>query len=286
MQIRYDKARFTDDFPVSISADMLYEKDDMQCMHFHDCFEVSLITDGKAYYEFADKKLLLGKGDCIVINNVEIHRALSAGGKWSQLCLVFHPSLISAGSGFDYAYISDFFEKGKDFENLVSASSDISLEIRKLMRDIYEEYTEKNSGYMLMIKAKLLCLLTLLTRRNSNKKICQRKLNMRRLSPALDYIEENYMSSVSLAKAAKKCFITPQYFSIMFSQTLGLSFIQYVTQLRIDKSKELLANTDNSVLDIALNCGYNNLSNFISLFKRQCACTPSNYRKRLRNGNP
>lgn len=67
----------------------------------------------------------------------------------------------------------------------------------------------------------------------------------------------------------------------LFKQQTGVSCTEFVIQVRLNKASELLINTSHSILDIATDVGFNNLSNFNRQFKRYYQLTPSQYRKKF-----
>lgn len=71
-----------------------------------------------------------------------------------------------------------------------------------------------------------------------------------------------------------------------FVQVIGLSPAEYILKRKIEKAKELLASTDMSVTDIAYRYGFSSSQYFATAFKRFCYCTPTQYRKQLKNGGP
>ena len=70
------------------------------------------------------------------------------------------------------------------------------------------------------------------------------------------------------------------YFSTVFSQTTGRSFITYLTALRLEKAKELLTTTNMKLSDIALEIGYNEPNYFSHVFRKSVGMTPKEYRNR------
>ncbi len=95
------------------------------------------------------------------------------------------------------------------------------------------------------------------------------------------YAQENYSDpNISLISAAQHVGMSSAYFSTVFSQTTGRSFIAYLTGLRIERAKELLANTSMKLSDIALEIGYNEPNYFSHVFRKAEGITPKEYRSR------
>lgn len=103
------------------------------------------------------------------------------------------------------------------------------------------------------------------------------------LKRALDYIEENYtQETLSLNTVAGEVNVSANYFSAIFSQAMEVTFIEYVTQKRMDKAKKLLYQTEKQSGDIALEVGYKDPHYFSFVFKKTQGCTPREYRTRMK----
>ena len=106
--------------------------------------------------------------------------------------------------------------------------------------------------------------------------------NFSRIYDILRYIVDNYNHHFSLEDISKEIGFHPQYFSAYFKKQFGVSFIDYLNNYRIGRSIELLRDTDDSLLNIALACGFNNQKTYSNAFKKRHECSPSEYRKKLR----
>jgi AraC-like DNA-binding protein len=95
----------------------------------------------------------------------------------------------------------------------------------------------------------------------------------------MTYINEHLDSPLSLEEIASVAGFTRNYFSTLFTELNGLTTWDYITIRRIERSCELLLKTDLSVIDVAENCGYENLSNFNRMFLRIVGVSPSAYRR-------
>lgn len=96
---------------------------------------------------------------------------------------------------------------------------------------------------------------------------------------ALQFIEEHYEDSgLTLQSVAQAVHMSPSYFSIVFRQCIGKSFIAYLTDFRIEKSKYLLRSTSQKIYEVGYSVGYDNPTYFSTLFKKCCGMGPSEYR--------
>lgn len=95
---------------------------------------------------------------------------------------------------------------------------------------------------------------------------------------ACHYVSLHLDKKVSLEEVAEHLFLNPSYFSRLFKKEIGLGFIEYVTQRKMERAKELLNQTEHSVGKICEMLGYDNHSYFIKTFKAHNGVTPADYR--------
>ncbi len=100
-----------------------------------------------------------------------------------------------------------------------------------------------------------------------------------RTNRAVDYIFAHYARELPLEEVADHLGMKPTYFSRVFKQATGRTFIEFVNRLRISKSCELLADGDKAVTDVCFESGFNNISNFNRRFQQLKGMTPSHYRR-------
>ncbi|CAM3844941.1 response regulator [Cohnella lubricantis] len=94
------------------------------------------------------------------------------------------------------------------------------------------------------------------------------------------YIDDNYMSDLNLTEIAERFNYNPSYFSEMFKNKVGRTFIQYLTDARMAQAVRLLEGTQLNLWDIAELTGFSNASYFSSKFKKRFGMTPSDYRQK------
>lgn len=94
----------------------------------------------------------------------------------------------------------------------------------------------------------------------------------------LEFIHQNYCNDISVQNLADLCNINQNYASQLFSQEVGDTFSTYLTNLRINRSIQLLKTTDLSVAQIASTVGYRDYFYFAKVFKKITGVTPTVYR--------
>lgn len=99
-----------------------------------------------------------------------------------------------------------------------------------------------------------------------------------RCKKILDYIEENYKENISLESAAVHCNMSKEYIARTMKNNLGITFKQYLTDIRLDNACLYLLETKYSILQISMESGFPNCKSFITAFKRKYYLTPQLYR--------
>lgn len=94
----------------------------------------------------------------------------------------------------------------------------------------------------------------------------------------MDFIDKNYSLNIGINQIAEQMGFTPNYLSSLFHKKTGMTYISYLTNVRMNKAKEFLQNPNDSIQKIAGKIGYYNTPHFSRLFKKQFGMYPSEYR--------
>jgi two-component system response regulator YesN len=95
---------------------------------------------------------------------------------------------------------------------------------------------------------------------------------------AIHYIKENHQRKLSLEEIAQICCLSIYHFSHLFKKEIGMSFLDFVNKIRIEKALYYLETTDFTVKQIAVQVGFHDANYFSRIFKRSTGYTPSEYR--------
>ena len=96
------------------------------------------------------------------------------------------------------------------------------------------------------------------------------------------FIAEHYQERIGVTEIAEHAGLHPNYAMTLFKQIIGLSIAAYVTRHRLSHAQAMLADTDEKILSIALDCGFASLSRFYDAFRNCFGTTPRNYREEWR----
>ena len=103
----------------------------------------------------------------------------------------------------------------------------------------------------------------------------------RQLLQVLDYINDHLEQEIRLANLAQLLDMSQFHFSHLFKQSIGMAPYQYLLQQRVERVKQLLKQTDQSIMDIALLCGFNSHSHLSKQFRQLTGMTPKLYRSNV-----
>lgn len=103
--------------------------------------------------------------------------------------------------------------------------------------------------------------------------------NYRELEATVHFFNESFAQNICIEEYAKKQHMSVCWFIRSFKRYMGVTPMQYITSIRMNKARELLKNTNYSIQEISGLVGYENPLYFSRIFKKQIGCSPSDYRK-------
>lgn len=226
-------------------------------MHLHQSFEFITVFEGEMTVTVDNLTYNLTPGKALMIFPNQLH-SLSSSDSSHMLC-IFSKDLIKT-----YANkVSELLP----LSNLFSPKCYLIDELNDLNES--SSLTEKKGVFY-----------SLCSQFDKTANYIQRKTDDKNiLYQIFKFVELNYNKECSLYELAAQTGYSYSYLSRYFKKIVGLSFNTYVNQFKISKACYLLDNTDCSILNCSLECGYESLRSFNRNFKEILSITPNEYRK-------
>lgn len=187
-------------------------------------------------------------------------------------------------------YIDTIYDESQDV-NLISKKLQ---EVAKLVLKIGEELGIKDNNELVVQSEKLKIKYLLYNNKHDalnevvkmidllfDKMNVKGKISDDGMKVVVDYIERNIKKGISLEDVANHVNISTYYLSKIFKKEMGVNFITYITDRKMQLAKEMLVTTDIPVLNIALDLAYNEANYFSKAFKKKTGYTPSEYREKF-----
>ena len=246
--------------------------------HCHDFLSLIYILSGTCTYNISGVPHIVKKGDLIVFNpNVYHGKILPAGSEIHEFQV-----------GFEHFHIKGL-SPNHFLEDHVSPIINVvnyENELLKFCSDVVSEQSKNQPALELALKSLGMKLFSILFNATIESSTLKEKgiLNLESydkttiVNTVLEFINENYMYSLSLDVISQKMYLSPVYISKIFKESTGDSPINYLIKLRLSKAKELLENGDQAVNKVSIAVGYVDVYHFSKLFKKYYGCPPSKLR--------
>lgn len=243
--------------------------------HGHDDLEIGILMEGSITLSLEQDSYLLHKGDIFLINRHQVH----------SLYRTDEPNLILAFQLHTEFYRQiDYSLEYLRFENNIIHSGTLHKSLLPLFYQCADVYFQdltfgalKCSGIMLDILYQLAtgthCHIA------SEKESVSAYNNTMRLNRIMEYINEHYTEHISLQDLAELENITDYHMSHFIRRMLGMSFQDYVSQLRFRHALTLMQKTNLHILDICMESGFSSSRYLNQMFEKNLHCTAKEYLK-------
>lgn len=260
--------------------------------HTHDYIQIWYVMYGCCEHWIGSNCHKLVKGDIFVLPPFVVHEIRETNSDGVEIIgCEFSAGFINENlpedgersSLFDFAYLEPFLVSMDNVKPRLHLTGKAQAKVESLMTDMLQEYKDEKKYYELNIKADLLKLLAIIAReyencgKTENYEIFERYRDA--INSAIRYINENYARQIYIDDVCRIAMMSNTYFSHLFKQITGKTFVEYVNNLRIQKAAELLGQSDAPISRICFDVGFNDMAYFYRVFKKETGLSPSQYRK-------
>lgn len=261
--------------------------------HKHLFIEIVYVISGTARHVVGNREYRVSRGDLCIINYDTPHAFYGSDSKedpFDAYDLMFTPdffdsALMLEGSfesiGSSFLFYS-LFPKEQPFQPDLHVTGQTYYELGELFRKIHAEYQMRKQGYIDIIRAYVIELIVKIFRtmnKSESMHISQRQKKI--VQSAMEYLRNHYQAHITTEILASRVFLNKDYFGKLFRDATGMPVSVLLQRIRIEEACRLLRETNQTVADIAQQCGFSDIKNFYTVFKRQRSMTPGAYRRSL-----
>ena len=251
--------------------------------HLHEFIEMVYILRGSGVHAIDGVEYDFKPGSLLFINYRQVHN-FRTDSEMEMCNILLDPEwisekLIDSENAFELLSLSAFSYFGKDIDGdhpFILFAGEERQRIERLLKEMANEKSKRNTGYITVLKAQAMVLLTYIFRKMSSDIAPVQK----GFTPEfLSYIRENCAEKLTLNELAKKSFYNPSYFSRLFKEHYGITVTEFINESRLEKAMDLLLKTELSVEEIVERTGFSRKATFYKLLKEKTGKTPQDFRK-------
>lgn len=262
--------------------------DNILFLHWHEHLELIVMRSGHALFHIDSRSIEAGPGDVLLVPGGSLHVGYAqAEGHFLFDCIVFNASLFGewVNDPVHVQLAAPYLEGKQHFPIRLSREEGWEERFEPELQDIVEELTAKETGYQLIVKAKLYAWFVRLARCYAGMQPTTRQTetyfaNRDRFKLLIDWIERHYAEKLTVREASEIVRLDPFHFCKQFKKLTGRTFIEYVNVCRTNEAERLLMRSQATISEIAVQVGCENANYFTKLYKQYKGMTPSEVRRR------
>jgi AraC-like DNA-binding protein len=273
------------EFPFQIKAYLFANGYSWSPQNGQDGLALIVPLDGLLRVNTGERLIELGPGEMLIAQDLNLAaRAEREEMRVQVLVISFLPHFVySLGSpSHDYFFLLPFYGN-YGFQAPVVREGSSLREIHRIVARLVQCYLDRTSYFEVGCKALFLELLYHIARQlrdadSIRSEMVLQKDRTERLSPILEYVERNYADPITLKEAASLAKMSVPQFVRLFKKVAGMSFVSYLTHVRLSRSVRLLKESSLTIAEVAYQVGFSDQSYFDRRFKAAFSQTPRDFR--------
>ena len=261
-------------YPCTIPLDF-----DSVPLHWHEDAEFIYIKKGTGIIIIDGNENTVAAGDIAFILPGKVHGIYQLSDNSMEYENIIFDSKMFASNLDEFydRFLMPFFENTVDIPQVFRPGVTGYESIKRYLDSNDNISKHREGAWGLAIKGNLYLLLFNLVTLYADKIDTTSKKKIDKLKPVIKYVELNYSSPISVSQMAELAGFSESHFMRFFKDAFGASFVTYLNDYRLSMASRLLLQTDETVLSISQQVGFENLSHFNRQFKRKYNKTPREY---------
>lgn len=256
-------------------------------MHWHKEIEIIFFEKGSFMFSRDSVDYVVEGPAMAFIDPGTLHSVMLRKGQ-RESALLFDCKMLSY-EWYDESqsiFMEPLIQQKLKLPTMLTPEDEIWPEVLAAYKKVLAESDKENAMSKLRIKLYLTELLSLLYENNYLTPVAKVEApvseQLENTKKVVSYVKEHYNKRITVSEVADHVGMSEQYFCRYFKKNMGKTLTEYINEIRVNKAAVMLSNTDEKVIDIAIQCGYDNISYFIKRFKVVKGITPQEYRKEAR----
>jgi AraC-like DNA-binding protein len=272
------------EFPFHVALYHLKSGSFTPVWNWHERLEVTMPLDGPLRMRMGAQTATIGPGDLLVVDNMKLHNYEDFPGFDTRvITLTFLPEFVYMPGSLpcDYAFLLPFYAKRDGQPRMLLAADELAVPVTEALREIVGCYFAGGDRFQLQsgCKAGFLRILYHLGLRFQSAEVLRaefvrQRQQAARLGRLFEYVRLNYAEPISVAQAARLVNLSPPQFMKVFRKVAGMTFVSFLTRVRLTSAQRLLLETDRTIAEVAASTGFSDQSYFDRRFKQLFGRTP------------
>jgi AraC-like DNA-binding protein/quercetin dioxygenase-like cupin family protein len=277
------------EFPFHVTLFHFNSKHYTPAWNWHERLELTMPLDGRVRMRMGEQRVELGPGDLLVVDNLKLHNVEDFPGFDTRVVVMtFMPEFVyTPGSpSCDYAFLLPFYTKREGYPHVLRSTDELAAPVYHAMIELLQRYfksrgvSHSESG----CKASFLQILYHLMLRFQASEVLrsefvQHRQQADRLARLFEYVRLNYAERISIQQATQLVHMSQAQFMKVFKKVAGMTFVAYVTRVRITNALRLLRETDMTIAEVAARTGFSDQSYFDRRFRQAFGKSPRDWRR-------
>ncbi len=250
-------------------------------LHWHEDAEFIYIKKGQGIIIIDGEEHVVSGGDIAFILPSRVHGIFQHGEDSMEYENIIFDSKMFASTLDEFydSFLLPFFENAVDIPTIFRQGVTGYESIKKYLDSNDNISSHREGAWGLAIKGNMYLLLFNLVSLYEEKIDSSSRKKIDKLKPVIKHVELHYGEPTSVEEMASLAGFSESHFMRFFKEAFGVSFVTYLNDYRLSMAARLLLSTEDSILDISQQVGFENLSHFNRQFKRKYDKTPREYRK-------
>lgn len=279
------KVHGTHSFPYAVYTGLVPDWLSSFPLHWHEETEIIYVQEGCICVSIQNTEYTVHRGEIVLIHPQTIH-AIKQHGDSDGLYfnILFRLSMLESGADdlCREKYFEPIYSRKLLMPEYISLYHPLNQQLAPVIESMLHDPKNRSFRSELIIKAKLFKIIydILGYCEASDKNQVYSDIIFDKLKISLRHLEEHYAENITVETLASLSNYSVSHFSKLFKQLTGESLTQYLKNYRLETAADRLLNEDTRVSEIAVSCGFSNLSYFSRAFYHKFKVSPSDFRKK------